>query len=557
MNLYRFSRCFLLFAGVLSFIALPAQTIIDPGAEVFGTWKKKESPYLIQGEATVPLGRVLEIEAGVEVAFKVGLEKDYTKPEFEKGLLRVEGQLIAKGKERDWVVFTRQGNEGNWGLLIFANGKVKSELTYCRIAYAGQIDKPAEGVAGAFGAISNIGGNMIIDYCLMDNNEIHGFYGFEGQTVMNGAVITGNSSTGICFQGERQILKMSNTIIWDNEKANHFDKVKGDFQISYSLIQGSSDLLPTQFTLLKGNLFSREPRFMAPVDVDYHLDDKSPSKKSGKGGVDMGLYPKGGKALATKTKKAKPDRNSGQKTTSSSMRPDDSGDDVEPAQNYALLIGVQRYQDRDIKPMKGAVKDMRKLRKTLLNFYHYDDPNVTVLENPRKEDMVNALNALYEQMNPQDQLLIYYSGQSYWDNVENEGYWLGADADPKNRKTWLENERIRNFLDYHDNLHTFLVSETQFAGVGAARGESSASFEQARTLKSRQAYTGTETYIDQPRKSVFNSDFLKVLKDDRAKAGDRGILYVYRKGMKGNSPYTGQIIMGESDEGGVFFFKPK
>nr|MBC8385923.1 hypothetical protein [Candidatus Cloacimonadota bacterium] len=51
---------------ILSSAILFAETIIQPG-EVSGTWTFENSPYLIEGEITVPDGETLNIEPGVLV----------------------------------------------------------------------------------------------------------------------------------------------------------------------------------------------------------------------------------------------------------------------------------------------------------------------------------------------------------------------------------------------------------------------------------------------------------------------------------------------------------
>ena len=41
-----------------------------PGGDVFGTWDASGSPYLIDGDITIPTGATLTIEPGVDVLFQ-------------------------------------------------------------------------------------------------------------------------------------------------------------------------------------------------------------------------------------------------------------------------------------------------------------------------------------------------------------------------------------------------------------------------------------------------------------------------------------------------------
>lgn len=108
-----------------------ASTFISAGSEVSGRWTKSGSPYLINGEAVVPFGKTLEIEPGTVVRFKTGESRDY--PDTDMGFLRVEGKLIANGKEGELIHFTREGDEGYWG-VIYING-AGSEFSFCNFEY--------------------------------------------------------------------------------------------------------------------------------------------------------------------------------------------------------------------------------------------------------------------------------------------------------------------------------------------------------------------------------------------------------------------------------------
>ena len=120
----------LIFAITISSI-VSAQTIINDNQKVYGTWTKSGSPYIIKGEAIVPVGKTLNIDAGVTVKFYTGEEEDC-------GMLRINGQLDANGSKNNMIIFTRDGYSGNWGIILFENSN-NSTMKYSKIEYGNSI----------------------------------------------------------------------------------------------------------------------------------------------------------------------------------------------------------------------------------------------------------------------------------------------------------------------------------------------------------------------------------------------------------------------------------
>ncbi len=95
-----------LFIILVNCILLISQTTI-PGGDVSGTWLLSGSPYLIEGEITIPDGQTLTIDPGCLVEF----QGHYA--------LNVQGQLSAIGTEQDSIKFTIADTTGfsNQGTL--------------------------------------------------------------------------------------------------------------------------------------------------------------------------------------------------------------------------------------------------------------------------------------------------------------------------------------------------------------------------------------------------------------------------------------------------------
>jgi len=123
-----------LFLLAIPVLVSNAQTHISPG-DVYGTWTLANSPYLIDGEITVPNDSTLTIEAGVVVEF----QGHYP--------LNVQGRLLAVGTETDSIVFGVNDTTGfhdpdttlgGWNGIRFIDtphGNDTSRIAYCKLQY--------------------------------------------------------------------------------------------------------------------------------------------------------------------------------------------------------------------------------------------------------------------------------------------------------------------------------------------------------------------------------------------------------------------------------------
>ena len=116
----------LLFCSTLLF----SQTTI-PGGDVYGTWLQSGSPYLIEGEITIPNGETLIIDPGCLIEFQ-GHYK-----------FNVQGRLLAEGTLTDSIKFTVEDTTGyynnthiGWHGIRFENTPAtndSSKIVYCII----------------------------------------------------------------------------------------------------------------------------------------------------------------------------------------------------------------------------------------------------------------------------------------------------------------------------------------------------------------------------------------------------------------------------------------
>jgi predicted outer membrane repeat protein len=146
---------FLLIATQICF----AQTHISAG-DINGTWTSSSSPYLIEGDISIPSGQTLTIEPGVLVEF----QGHYT--------LFVQGRLVAVGTETDNITFTINDTTGfydpnsplgSWYGIRFVNTPIQndsSKIIYCKLQYGKALG--TEWYMNAGGAVCSIDFDKII-----------------------------------------------------------------------------------------------------------------------------------------------------------------------------------------------------------------------------------------------------------------------------------------------------------------------------------------------------------------------------------------------------------
>lgn len=150
-----------------------------------------------------------------------------------------------------------------------------------------------------------------------------------------------------------------------------------------------------------------------------------------------------------------------------------------PFKYYALLIGMQEYDDRKIKDLKYPIEDAQNLKNVLVSDYTFDEENVKILENPTRGELLKSLRVLEGEINSNQPdsicLLIFYAGHGYYDTTSNIGYLKvkNSKKDIIDSDTWVSNDDIKNFFKSIKSKHTLLISDSCFSGSLLAEGRSS------------------------------------------------------------------------------------
>jgi chromosome segregation ATPase len=105
---------------------------------------------------------------------------------------------------------------------------------------------------------------------------------------------------------------------------------------------------------------------------------------------------------------------------------------------HALLIANQDYLYMD--DLTTPIRDAMEIEKLLVNRYGF---TVKVLTNATDDEIMRTLHDYSNSLTEDDNLLIYYAGRgSTPDGPPDRAYWLGVDADPELRNTWLLAEHV-------------------------------------------------------------------------------------------------------------------
>lgn len=235
---------------------------------------------------------------------------------------------------------------------------------------------------------------------------------------------------------------------------------------------------------------------------------------------------------------------------------------IQTSKFYALLIGVQDYQDKSVNSLDHPLADVQQLKDVLTTEYTFDPANITVLKDPDRKAVIHAFNDLKGKLTEQDNLLVFYAGHGYWDQDVKQGYWLPSDATASDPTDWISNGTIRDYVRGIKAKHTLLVADACFSGgifkTREAFSKTDLSIQKTYEMTSRRAISSGALKAV-PDRSVFVEYLVKRLKENRDKYLFAEKLYMNMKEAVINNSPNNQTplygVIGEAgDEGGDFIF---
>lgn len=237
--------------------------------------------------------------------------------------------------------------------------------------------------------------------------------------------------------------------------------------------------------------------------------------------------------------------------------------DFSKAKNYLFAVGVNDYEHWP--RLNNAVKDATDVVSVLLTSYTFDFANVVMLKNEQatRNNIYKSLRGLIEQITPQDNLIIYYSGHGYFDELLNEGYWIPADARTNASGDYLSNSDLLKIISSINSQHTFLVADACFSGSlfsDSKRGYS----ENVEKFKSRWGLASGRLEVvsdgEQGQNSPFTSTLVEYLQSNKQEKFPVSALIQYVKvkvAEKSDQTPLGNPLKSAGDEGGEYVFYKK
>lgn len=229
---------------------------------------------------------------------------------------------------------------------------------------------------------------------------------------------------------------------------------------------------------------------------------------------------------------------------------------------YALIIGINDYQDANINDLDNPINDARNLMQTLTTYYTFDNDNLTLLENPTRVDIINTLDKLSATIDEKSNLLIFYAGHGLWDAQLKKGYWIPSDGAQSSRANWLSNNDLVDYVGGIKSKHTLLVTDACFSGAifktrDVFTGVTKAVLEMYKYPSKKAMTSGAMKSV--PDKSVFIEYLVKrLVQNEKPFLSAEELFGSFKQAVVNNSP-TSQIplfgeIQGAGDEGGDFIF---
>lgn len=140
-------------------------------------------------------------------------------------------------------------------------------------------------------------------------------------------------------------------------------------------------------------------------------------------------------------------------------RPNNTKKEVPVGTYRAIIIGIDEY--KLLQNLKYPISDAKKIKELLELKYGF--VGTLFLENPTRNEIIDAFDILEEELKTGDNLLIFYAGHGYRD--ANKGYWMPKDAHSKRRSNWIENSTILTYFERLDKCqHILLIDDSCFSG---------------------------------------------------------------------------------------------
>lgn len=187
---------------------------------------------------------------------------------------------------------------------------------------------------------------------------------------------------------------------------------------------------------------------------------------------------------------------------------------------YALVIGNNAYSEYP--DLATAANDANAVASVLQSRYGF---RTEVVIDGNRDQIVAAMARMTDQLDDEDNLLVYYAGHGVISEDGAQGYWLPVDAQVDNQSTWISNEAVTDFLSEMKAKHVLVVADSCYSGT--LSGNSIRPIPDTATdqdllfisrVRARTVLTsgGLQPVLDQGdgQYSIFGSAFVKALEEN-------------------------------------------
>jgi len=238
---------------------------------------------------------------------------------------------------------------------------------------------------------------------------------------------------------------------------------------------------------------------------------------------------------------------------------------------HALIIANEEYVNMD--RLTTPVRDANEIERLLVDRYGF---GVTKLVNATNHEIIVALHELSNTLTPDDNLLIYYAGRgSTPDGPPDRAYWLGVDADPDFRNTWLLAEHVSDKIKEIQAKRILLVTDSCFSrrrvqskSMSVGRGMDPERFKLLAQFQSRYVLTSGANvpFYDENgdrTHSMFAKLFMEILRQNNNVLSGEMLSYELSSRLRervenpDRATPTYSFLQDAGHKAGDFFFVPK
>ncbi|MBD2438207.1 caspase, EACC1-associated type [Nostoc sp. FACHB-110] len=137
----------------------------------------------------------------------------------------------------------------------------------------------------------------------------------------------------------------------------------------------------------------------------------------------------------------------------------------------ALLIGISKYEP-GLAPLPNAVNDVEAMQRVLVNpeMGDFAPENVTVLKNPQRQEMEDAIYNLYAHRDKDDLLLFYFSGHGV--TVESGDFYFSTSITRKSQNklvptTAVAGTSVHSWMNQSKSKRQVVILDCCFSGAFA------------------------------------------------------------------------------------------